>query len=198
MKRGRFAKQWSPTPKAGTVTSRCSGTLAGVVGNLKVACTASFKTFSKRLFNSNARNDVRRKGKTMIQPRSNAIEDKIRELKEMSEAHAKLIEQLELSIQLEQLWPKAFEHGSCKSKWESRSSATNGRPTHDTCCYFTITRSDGSTYSIPWNDVPDFFKHDEAKRRGINATTEPKSTKLNDLVSMGLYRFVKRNARKDV
>ena len=113
------------------------------------------------------------------------IEDTLSDLFKKRERAQDLHKQLEHSLALQKLCPTAFEHGSCKAGWRTDE---NRKP------IFEIVRSDGSTITFPFDEVPDFFKLEEAAKRGI--TEVPSRFRHNDPVSKEIQKFLRMRVRR--
>ena len=119
-------------------------------------------------------------------------------LNELNKKRAELDEtykELERSVRLHELWTSlrhndVFAHGPCSTKWTWEESKFSLVPRDNV--YFVITRGDGSSHSVPWKDVPDFFKHDEAARRGITVKTKRESGKLNNPENKVLHAWLRQ------
>lgn len=100
-----------------------------------------------------------------------------------TERQVALHKELYRSIQIRSMCKDAFSHGGCSVKF---TSGTDGD------VVFRVTRGDGSTRFIPWDDVPACFKDDEADRRGITH----RSIVLGGLHNPGLNGPVGKRVRK--
>ena len=113
------------------------------------------------------------------------IEDTLSDLFKKRERAQDLHTQLEHSLALQKLCPTAFEHGTCKAGWRTDE---NRKP------IFEIVRADGSTITFTFDEVPDFFKLDEAAKRGI--TEVPSRFRHNDPVSKEIQKFLRMRVRR--
>jgi len=92
---------------------------------------------------------------------------------------------LKRSLQIEDMCPSAFEHGTCKAGWRTDE---NRNPV------FGIVRGDGSTITFSFDEVPDFFKLEEAAKLGITAAPSV-FNRHNDPVSKEIQKFLWLRAR---
>ena len=113
------------------------------------------------------------------------IEDTLSDLFEKRERANDLHKQLEHSLALQKLCPIAFEHGTCKAGWRTDE---NRKP------IFEIVRSDDSTITFPFDEVPDFFKLEEAAKRGI--TEKQNMFRHNDPVAKEIQKFLRMRVRR--
>ena len=116
------------------------------------------------------------------------LEKQLDKIKERFGAHSKLVDELEASLELHKLWSSAFDHGTCTTKWVYKESKFARMPYDNV--RMVITRGDGAEYSVPWRDIPDYFKRAEAKRRGITAETDRKSETLNNRENKVLHTWL--------
>lgn len=113
------------------------------------------------------------------------IEDTLSDLFKKRERAEDLHKQLEHSLALQKLCPIAFEHGTCKAGWRTDE---NRKP------IFEIVRADGSTITFPFDEVPDFFKLEEAAKRGI--TEKNVMFRHNDPVAKEIQKFLRMRVRR--
>jgi len=75
---------------------------------------------------------------------SHAIHQKIAKIKKLKAREVKLVDELEISLALKELWPEVFDAGPCNLRFEG------GRMFHR----YIVTRGDGveKTWQLP--DVP--------------------------------------------
>ena len=118
------------------------------------------------------------------------IEDAFSDLSKKRERANDLHKQLEYSLALQKLCPIAFEHGTCKAGWKTDE---NRKP------IFEIERADVSTITFPFDDVSDFFKLEEAAKRGITGgrRDNPSAIKTNDPVGQVILKFMRIRRRGD-
>ena len=105
--------------------------------------------------------------------------------KKIEDTLSDLFKKLEHSLALQKLCPIAFEHGTCKAGWRTDE---NREP------IFEIVRADGSTITFPFDEVPDFFKLEEAAKRGI--TEIPSRFRHNDPVAKEIQKFLRMRVRR--
>ena len=117
------------------------------------------------------------------------LEKQLGLIKERFGSQSELVDQLEASIELNKLWSSAFDHGTCTTKWVY-DELTFPQPMPYDYVRMIITRGDGAEYSVPWRDIPDYFKRAEAKRRGITAETDRKSQTLNNRENKVLHTWL--------
>ena len=96
--------------------------------------------------------------KVEIERDINKIEYLMEDVSERREAVNLLYKKLERSLAIQKLCPDAFDYGSCLAYWFTDDVM---KPR------LGIERGDGSTITFSFDDVPVFFKMDEAKKRGI-------------------------------
>lgn len=120
------------------------------------------------------------------------IEDTLSDLFEKRERANDLYGQLEHSLALQKLCPTAFEHGTCAVAWgtdEFRGPV------------FQISRSDDSTITFPFDDVPELFKLEEASKRDITGHLgwdRSRARNTNDPVGQSILKFMRLRRRRGV
>ncbi len=120
------------------------------------------------------------------------IEELVSSLRKERERANDLHDQLERSLALQKMCPSAFDCGKCTAIWKYDDNRN---------VIFEIMRGDGSTITIPFDEVSDFFELEEAVRRGITGgrRDNPSAIKTNDPVGQAILKFmrIRRRGNKD-
>ena len=121
------------------------------------------------------------------------IKNTLSDMFEKRERANDLYSQLNHSLALQELCPIAFEHGTCTAAWgtdEFRGAV------------FQISRSDDSTITFSFDDVSDFFKLQEASRRGITGNRfqhiRYPTPQMNGPIGQALVKFMRLRRRRGV
>jgi hypothetical protein len=123
-----------------------------------------------------------------------SIEDTLKGIIEKRERVNELYDKLERSFALQKLCPDAFEHGKCSAYWMTDK---------DRKPVFQLAFRDGSTITFPFDEVSDFFKLDEAAKRGITAHTSrvfgsaQSANNVTDPVGAAIFKFLRMRAMKE-
>ena len=104
-----------------------------------------------------------------------------------------LYSQLNHSLALQELCPIAFERGTCSAGWKTNEAREP---------IFQISRSDDSTITFSFDDVSDFFKLQEASRRGITGNrfqhVRYPTPQMNGPIGQALVKFMRLRRRRGV
>ena len=97
----------------------------------------------------------------------NRIKEAIKKQQEMAEEYMRLYEKLHKSVQIEEMFPDAFELGPCKSTWVDFAIRDSDGVLLELSVKFVVTRGDGSTREVVIGDLPSDFVEDIIRERGI-------------------------------
>ena len=95
------------------------------------------------------------------------IKEAIKKQKRLTEVQAHLYEKLHRSVQIEGMFPDAFELGPCKSTWVDFEIRDSEGALLERSVKFVVTRGDGSTREIAIDDLPSDFVEDTIREKGI-------------------------------
>ena len=84
-----------------------------------------------------------------------------------AEEYMRLYEKLHKSVQIEEMFPDAFELGPCKSTWVDFEIRDSEGALLERSVKFVVTRGDGSTREVAIDDLPSDFVEDIIIEKGI-------------------------------